>query len=111
MIRLKAEPLYDIELQTEEMRVIKAISPVFSYEEVEEGINLTVTDAEGTKTVLLPHGEKGDQGEQGEQGEQGIQGEPGQTPEKGVDYWTEEDKAEIVQDVLDALPTAEVAKF
>lgn len=26
-------------------------------------------------------------------------------PEKGVDYWTEEDKAEIVQSVLDALPT------
>lgn len=24
-------------------------------------------------------------------------------PKKGVDYWTEADKAEIVQDVLDAL--------
>ena len=26
------------------------------------------------------------------------------TPEKGVDYFTESDKAELVSDVLDALP-------
>lgn len=29
----------------------------------------------------------------------------GKTPEKGVDYWTEEDKAEMVDAVLAALPT------
>jgi hypothetical protein len=34
-----------------------------------------------------------------------LQGEPGKTPERGKDYWTEEDKAEIVSDVLSALPT------
>ena len=34
----------------------------------------------------------------------GTPGEPGYTPIKGVDYWTEEDKAEMVQDVLAALP-------
>lgn len=28
----------------------------------------------------------------------------GHTPERGVDYWTDEDKAEIVEQVLDALP-------
>ena len=33
----------------------------------------------------------------------GRNGEPGKTPEKGVDYFTEADKAEIVQAVLDAL--------
>ena len=33
-----------------------------------------------------------------------IKGEPGQTPVKGTDYWTEEDKAANLQDVLDALP-------
>lgn len=36
----------------------------------------------------------GPQGEQGVQGEQGIQGDPGQdgyTPQKGVDYFTEEE--------------------
>ena len=29
----------------------------------------------------------------------------GKTPVKGTDYWTEADKQEIVQDVLNALPT------
>ena len=32
-------------------------------------------------------------------------GADGTTPSKGTDYWTAEDKAEIVQDVLTALPT------
>ncbi len=36
----------------------------------------------------------------GEPGEQGI---PGVTPQKGVDYWTEEDKAEIYASVDDTI--------
>lgn len=36
---------------------------------------------------------------------QGVQGEKGETPVKGEDYWTEADKAEIVNDVLAGLPT------
>ena len=35
----------------------------------------------------------------------GLKGDKGDTPVKGTDYWTEEDKAEIVDDVLAALPT------
>lgn len=47
-------------------------------------------------------GEKGDPGEPGQKGEKGDPGEPGQngadgyTPQRGIDYWTEEDKTEIV---------------
>ncbi len=37
--------------------------------------------------------------------------EDGITPERGLDYWTEEDKAEIVSSVLDSLPDAEEASF
>lgn len=33
-----------------------------------------------------------------------IAGEGGHTPVKGTDYWTDEDKAEIVDDVLDEIP-------
>ena len=33
----------------------------------------------------------------------------GATPVKGTDYWTETDKAEIVAEVLAALPAAEEA--
>ena len=35
----------------------------------------------------------------------GPPGPPGKTPEKGIDYYTEADKAEIVQAVLASLPT------
>lgn len=35
----------------------------------------------------------------------GLKGDKGDTPVKGTDYWTETDKAEIVDDVLAALPT------
>ena len=37
-------------------------------------------------------------------GPQGQKGEKGDKPEKGVDYWTDSDKAELVQDVLGQLP-------
>lgn len=33
-----------------------------------------------------------------------IRGEAGYTPVKGIDYWTEADKAEMVADVISALP-------
>lgn len=38
-------------------------------------------------------------------GLKGDKGADGKTPVKGTDYWTEADKAEIVDDVLAALPT------
>ena len=41
----------------------------------------------------------------------GAPGEPGATPVKGVDYWTAADQAQIVNDVLAALPVAEEARF
>lgn len=34
----------------------------------------------------------------------GDQGEKGDKPEKGVDYWTDTDKAELVEDVIENLP-------
>ena len=55
-----------------------------------------------------PQGEKGDTGATGETGPQGPQGPAGAdgyTPQRGVDYWTAEDKQAIVNDVLAAMPT------
>lgn len=61
------------------------------------------------------NGDKGEKGDQGEPGEQGIQGVPGErgekgdpgepgadgyTPQRDIDYWTEEDKQEIVSDAV-----------
>ena len=42
---------------------------------------------------------------------QGPPGPVGNTPEKGVDYWTEDDKSEVVSDVLAALPTWEGGSY
>ena len=44
-------------------------------------------------------GEVGPQGPKGDKGDKGDPGEAGHTPVKGTDYWTEEDKAEIIADI------------
>ena len=49
-------------------------------------------------------GPQGPKGEPGDTGQQGPQGPAGKTPVKGTDYFTAEDKAALVQDVLAALP-------
>lgn len=70
------------------------------------------TGATGQQGPKGDKGDKGDAGEtgatgpQGPQGEQGIQGPAGPTGPQGPAYTlTAADKAEIVDDVLDALPT------
>ena len=86
------------------------------------GTVLTITSASGTSSADLK-GDKGDRGDAGPQGIQGVRGEPGKkgedgaagaagyTPVKGIDYYTEADKYEMVQRVLAALPAAEEAGF
>lgn len=46
-------------------------------------------------------------GPPGKNGPQGPAGAAGYTPQRGTDYWTAADQAQIVQDVLAALPAAE----
>ena len=76
--------------------------------------------------LIAEKGKDGEKGETGEKGEQGIPGEKGQdgtngtngkdgidgkTPVKGTDYYTEADKQEMVNLVLNALPSAEGVEF
>ena len=65
-------------------------------------------------------GDKGDTGGTGPQGIQGIQGPKGDkgdtgadghTPVKGVDYFTEADKQELVTAVIAALPSTEEVSY
>lgn len=89
----------------------------------------------GEKGEQGPKGDKGDAGAQGPQGEQGIQGVQGEkgdpgadgspgrdgadgapgadgyTPQKGVDYYTEADKQEMVNAVLAALPNGDEVSY
>ena len=79
------------------------------------GTVLTVTSASGTSSADLKgekgdtgsKGEKGDKGDPGKDGQNGIDGQPGAdgyTPVKGIDYWTEADRTQMVADVIAALP-------
>ena len=58
------------------------------------GTTLTVTSASGTSSADL-------KGEKGETGAAGKDGADGYTPVKGVDYYTEADKAEMVKNVTE----------
>mgnify|MGYP001382506627 CR=1 FL=1 len=67
----------------------------------------TTLDAGVAKGAQGPKGDTGDtgpQGPKGDTGDTGPQGPAGHTPVKGTDYWTAADKAEIVADVIAALP-------
>ena len=65
------------------------------------------TDGKSAYEIALEHGFEGTE----EEWLESLKGEPGHTPEKGVDYFTEEDKAEMVEAVIAALPSAEGVGF
>lgn len=77
------------------------------------GSSATATYDTSTNTLALgiPQGKKGDTGETGATGATGPQGPAGATPQRGVDYWTAADQAQIVQDVLAALPVMEGGSY
>ena len=60
--------------------------------------------AAGPQGPMGPKGDAGATGAPGATGPKGDPGVPGKTPVKGVDYFTEVDKQEIVDAVLAALP-------
>lgn len=80
---------------------------------VESGYDIAKKNGfEGTEEEWLESlkGAKGDKGEKGDTGATGATGADGYTPQKGVDYWTETDKAEIVDDVVAEVPLIKVAE-
>lgn len=83
----------------------QGFSPTVQTKPIDNGTEVIITDKNGEKSFKVKDGKDG------EPGAPGKNGTDGKTPEKGVDYWTEEDKLELVQDVLSALPAAEVHEF
>ena len=89
------------------------VSPSIKTEQTEDGVQITITDAEGAHTFLLTNGADGKDGKDGQDGAPGADGKDGAdgqdgadgyTPVKGTDYWTDADKADMVADVIAALP-------
>ena len=82
------------------------ISPRVTATPTNNGWQITCSDAEGVSFATIYNGkdgEKGDTGAQGEKGADGKDGQDGKTPVLGVDYFTEEDKTQIAQSVIDSL--------
>lgn len=68
-------------------------SPIAKVEQTSTGAVITITDKTGTTTATVTNGKDGEPGAKGD------------TPVAGVDYFTEEDKAEFVQEAVSALPS------
>ena len=54
----------------------------------------------GDRGLTGKQGEQGLQGPKGEKGEKGEKGPKGDSPIKGIDYFTDEDKREIIEDTV-----------
>ena len=78
---------------------VDGFSPIAKVETITNGATITITDKNGTTTATILNGAKGDPGTNGT------------TPVKGVDYYTESDKQEMVQLVLAAIPSAEEVNY
>lgn len=72
-------------------------SPTVTTTPISNGTKVSITDRTGTKEFDVMNGEQGAKGEKGEDGTDG------KTPVKGVDYFTEADKQEFVNEVEQAL--------
>lgn len=72
---------------------------------VDSSGNLTWTASKTGMAAVASVNIKGSKGDTGATGPAGTAGTNGTTPVKGTDYFTAADKAELVEDVLDALPT------
>ena len=66
---------------------------------------------QGPQGIQGPAGETGATGPEGPQGPQGETGPAGYTPQRGTDYWTTADRAQMVSDVLAALSTWEGGSY
>lgn len=64
-------------------------SPTATVTQTDIGATITITDKNGTTTATITNGKPG---------------ADGYTPVKGIDYWTEADRTQMVADVIAALP-------
>ena len=64
---------------------VDGTSPAVSVQQVEGGAEIAVTDASGTTTAMLRHGERGPAGEDGAPGSPGKDGAPGRDGTDGKD--------------------------
>ena len=89
----------------------KGADGTMTFEELTDEQKESLRGPQGIQGEQGPQGPKGDKGDTGPQGIPGNDGADGYTPQKGVDYWTEADRTQMVSDVLAALPNASGVSF
>lgn len=109
-------PVQSVNGQTGTVELTAADVGAISKNDLQEATNAVLAQAkasgefDGADGAPGPQGPQGPQGEPGPvgpKGDTGATGDPGYTPVKGTDYFTAEDKTELVNAVLAALPAAE----
>lgn len=65
----------------------------------------------GPQGEIGPQGPQGERGPEGPMGPEGPQGLTGPAPVKGVDYWTESEKQDLVNEVKAEIQIPDVSQF
>lgn len=113
-------PVQSVNGQTGTVELTAADVGAISKNDLQEATNAVLAQAkasgefDGADGAPGPQGPKGDTGpagQKGDTGDVGPAGPAGYTPVKGTDYFTAEDKAEMVNAVLAALPSAEGVSY
>ena len=67
-------------------------SPIANVIQLSNGVKIEIEDKNGKTTADVLNGVDGKDGENGQDGQDGY------TPQRGIDYWTEEDKQEVEEE-------------
>lgn len=71
----------------------------------------TSQQTDGRNKMVITIVSKGESGEILTHSGEVIDGRDGETPQRGIDYWTVEDQQAIINEVLAAIPVAETTQF
>ena len=100
-------PVQSVNGQTGTVELTAADVGAISKNDLQEATNEVLAQAKASGEFDGADGAPGPQGPKGDTGDVGPAGPAGHTPVKGTDYFTESDKAELVDAVIAALPAAE----
>lgn len=94
-----------------QIKIKEMIGDKASIDDMKSYIEAHKDELRGEQGIQGEVGPQGPAGKDGTNGNDGKDGVDGKTPVKGVDYYTESDKQEIVNLVLNKLPNSEGVSY
>lgn len=107
----KAKPLDYTFTPSEQESLGKLRKDIGNLDELETKAKSNLVNAINEVRKVQQNGIDGIQGEKGEKGDKGEQGNDGYTPVKGVDYFTDSDVKQIVDEVLAEIPVGNEVSY